>query len=165
MKLKAFNQVKRTDAVVVIRPCLDIQRWIDGVVDARPYTGFAALLQQARTVADPFTRTEIDSALAHHPRIGERMQGRGSEARLSCAEQDGLGKSTAELDLALKQGNLDYEYKFGHVFLIRAAGRDRTDILSELCCRLGNDADTELRVIAGQLREIALGRLQKIVTA
>lgn len=51
---------------------------------------------------------------------------------------------------------------FGRVFLIRAAGRDRAELLAELRLRLRNDTATELREIGGQLREIALGRLRSV---
>ncbi|HEY7872114.1 MAG TPA: 2-oxo-4-hydroxy-4-carboxy-5-ureidoimidazoline decarboxylase [Rudaea sp.] len=160
MRIETFNAASREDAIAAIKPCLDIARWIDAVVDARPYAGIDALLRQSRNCAEPFMQAEIDGALAHHPRIGERARGSGAEARFSSAEQAGLGASSLDIEQALRQGNLDYERKFGRVFLIRAAGRDRAGILGELHRRMRNDTATELREIAGQLREIALGRLR-----
>ena len=162
MRIETFNDMPRDAALAAIRPCLDIARWIDAMVDARPYAGLDALLQRARIAAEPFTQPEIDGALAHHPRIGEHARGSGAEARFSAAEQAGLGASGQDIEQALRQGNLDYEEKSGRVFLIRAAGRDRAEILGELRRRMHNDTATELREIAGQLREIALGRLRAI---
>jgi 2-oxo-4-hydroxy-4-carboxy-5-ureidoimidazoline decarboxylase len=159
MHIDSFNAASRDDAIAAIKPCLDIARWIDAIVDARPYAGIDALLQHARSVAEPFTQAEIDGALAHHPRIGERARGSGMEARFSSAEQAGLGAASHAIEDALRQGNFDYESRFGRVFLIRAAGRNRAEILAELRRRLHNDTATELREIGGQLREIALGRL------
>lgn len=163
MKLEQFNTADRDRAVASIRPCMDIQRWIDGVVDARPYAGSDALLEQARTVAQPLHKEEIDAALAHHPRIGERAAGGGTEASMSASEQAGLGNSSAELEQALVQGNSDYEKKFDRVFLIRAAGRNRADILSELRRRMDNDEAQELAIIADQLRQIAILRLENVI--
>jgi 2-oxo-4-hydroxy-4-carboxy-5-ureidoimidazoline decarboxylase len=165
MHIETFNAASRDDAIAAIKPCLDIARWIDAIVDARPYVGIDALLQHARSAAELFTQTEIDGALAHHPRIGERARGSSAEAKFSSAEQAGLGASSQDIEQALQQGNLDYELKFGRVFLIRAAGRDRAEILAELRRRMHNDAATELREIGGQLREIALGRLRSIFGA
>ncbi len=162
MHIESFNLASRDDAVAAIKPCLDIARWIDAVVDARPYAGIDALLQHARSAAEPFTQAEIDGALAHHPRIGERARGSGVEARFSSAEQAGLGAASHAIEDALRQGNLDYENRFGRVFLIRAAGRDRAEILAELRRRMRNDTATELREIGGQLREITLGRLRSV---
>jgi 2-oxo-4-hydroxy-4-carboxy-5-ureidoimidazoline decarboxylase len=162
MRIETFNAAPHAEATAAIRPCLDIPRWIESIVAARPFADIDALLRHARIAAEPFTETEIDGALAHHPRIGERASGSGADARFSSAEQAGLGASSRDIEQALHQGNLDYENRFGRVFLIRAAGRDRAEILAELRRRMHNDAAAELREIAGQLREIALGRLRAI---
>lgn len=163
MKLEAFNHSERDAAVALIRPCLDIRRWVDAIVAARPYPDLATLLREAARVAQPFTTAEIDAALAHHPRIGEHARGHDAQAGFSAAEQAGLGAGTAELDRALNEANRTYERRFGRVFLIRAAGRDRAGILAELHRRMLNDEATELQVIANQLREIAQGRLEHLV--
>lgn len=60
---------------------------------------------------------------------------------------------------ALYQGNLEYEHKFGHIFLIRAAGRTGQDMLSELQRRLSNNPQQEQQEVQQQLTEIALLRL------
>src|SRR5690625_965733 len=101
MKLEQFNTASRADAIAAVRPCMDIARWIADIVDARPYASVAALLAQGETAANPLQPAEIDAALAHHPRIGERAQGDGAEASMSAAEQAGLGDSSAELEQAL----------------------------------------------------------------
>lgn len=162
MRVEAFNTASRDHAIAAIKPCLDIARWIEAIVDARPYDSVDDVLQRARICAEPFTQAEIDGALTHHPRIGERARGSGAEAKFSTTEQAGLGASNQEIEQALRQGNLDYEDQFGRVFLIRAAGRDRAEILAELHRRMHNDTATELREIAVQLREIALGRLRSV---
>ena len=163
MQISTFNDAPRDAAIAIVRPCLDIPRWIDAVVEARPYADIDAVLRHARNAAEPLTKAEIDGALAHHPRIGECASGSGAEARFSSAEQAGLGASSQDIERALQQGNLDYESKFHRVFLIRAAGRDRAEILAELRRRMDNDAQRELVVVAGQLREIALSRLRTIL--
>ncbi|HET7315652.1 2-oxo-4-hydroxy-4-carboxy-5-ureidoimidazoline decarboxylase [Salinisphaera sp.] len=163
MTLEEFNTIDRDTAVAAVRPCLDIARWGEAIVDRRPYPDLAFVLDTARVAAEPFTTAEIDSALAHHPRIGERAAGSGAEARMSAAEQAGLGDSSAELEQALADGNADYERRFDRVFLIRAAGRSRSEILSELERRMAHTEDEELAVIAGQLREIALLRLEGVI--
>ena len=76
----------------------------------------------ARDAAAPFTAEEVASALAHHPRIGERLAGSGQEAALSAAEQSGIDPADSARAAALMAGNRAYEEKFGQVFLIRAAG-------------------------------------------
>lgn len=163
MHLEQFNAASRTEAADALRPCLDIQRWIDGLTDARPYSGLEALLEAGRAAAHPFTPAEIEAALAHHPRIGERAKGNSTEARLSQSEQAGLGQADAAVAEALAEGNRAYEEKFGQVFLIRAAGRSREEILAVLTTRLGHTPGEEQAIIGEQLREIAVLRLEGLM--
>ena len=69
----------------------------------------------------------------------------------------------ADLQRALREGNREYEERFGRVFLIRAAGRSAPQILASLRQRLENEPEVEERIVAGQLREIALLRLKGIM--
>ena len=48
--------------------------------------------------------------------------------------------------------------------MIRAAGRSSEQILEQLTTRLGNDDETESAVVADQLRQIAVLRLQGAVS-
>jgi 2-oxo-4-hydroxy-4-carboxy-5-ureidoimidazoline decarboxylase len=163
MHLEQLNAAGRTEAIDFLRPCLDIQRWIDEVADARPYSSLDALLAAGRGAASPFTRREIEAALAHHPRIGERAKGDSAEAKLSQSEQAGLGVADAAVAAALAEGNRAYEEKFGQVFLIRAAGRSREEILAALNTRLAHTPEAEQLIIGQQLREIAVLRLEGLM--
>ncbi len=51
------------------------------------------------------------------------------------------------------------------MFLIRAAGRSEAEILGALEARLANDPETERGVVASELREIAVLRLERLVTS
>lgn len=164
MKLTAFNSLNRTQAAEVVRPALDIPRWVEAVVDARPYAHHDALLSTARTAAKPFGAEEIERALSHHPRIGERAEGDHAEAGLSRAEQSAVDPTDTDVQQRLREGNLAYEEQFGQVFLIRAAGRTPAEILEQLSARMTNDPGTERAVVAEQLRQIALLRLEGLVT-
>lgn len=165
MLLEEFNSAERGDAVTVLRPCIDVTRWCENIADRRPFESVESLVAEAAHAADPFTTEEIDAALAHHPRIGERAGGDGREATLSRSEQSGVDPSDDEVQRALREGNLAYEERFGRVFLIRAAGRSAAEILASLQERLQHDAAAEERIIAGQLREIALLRLRGTITS
>jgi 2-oxo-4-hydroxy-4-carboxy-5-ureidoimidazoline decarboxylase len=55
---------------------------------------------------------------------------------------------------ALAAGNAEYEERFGHVFLICAAGRTGDHMLAALRERLTNKADMERTVAASELRMI-----------
>lgn len=163
MHLEQFNTAGRTEVAEFLRPCLDIQRWIDEIADARPYASLDALLTAGRGAANPFTPAEVKAALARHPRIGERAQGGSVEAKLSQSEQAGLGVADAAVAEALAEGNRAYEEKFGQVFLIRAAGRSREEILAALNTRISHTREAEQSIIGQQLREIAVLRLEGLM--
>ena len=57
-----------------------------------------------------------------------------------------------------------YQQRFGHVFLIRAAGRSLPEILSEARRRTTNTPEDERREVAEQLREIAVLRLEGMLS-
>lgn len=164
MTLTEFNDLDRHAAVETVRPALDIQRWVDDVVDGRPYETTDDALATARNAAHPFTDAELDQALSHHPKIGERAAGKSKEADLSRNEQAGLGESTEDIKTELARGNTEYEERFGQVFLIRAAGRSVPEILSELQRRLQNTPEDERTEVAEQLRQIALLRIEGILS-
>jgi 2-oxo-4-hydroxy-4-carboxy-5-ureidoimidazoline decarboxylase len=165
MSLDAFNGAPRDEAVTAVKPCLGIARWVAGVVDRRPYADREELLGTARSVAQPFTDSEIELALAQHPRLGEQATGSGAAARMSAAEQASLGERSDDFEAALAHGHAEYERKFDRVFLIRAAGRSRSEILTELERRLANSAQEERVEVARELREIAVLRLEKVINS
>jgi 2-oxo-4-hydroxy-4-carboxy-5-ureidoimidazoline decarboxylase len=142
--------------------CLAVPRWVDDVVARAPYGSLAELLEVARAAATPLSPAEIDQALAHHPRIGEPPRGRGTAQDFSRAEQAASASGDELLAAELAAGNRAYEARFDRVFLIRAAGRSRPEILTELRRRLELDADTEREIVGSELREIALLRIPQL---
>ena len=156
MLLEEFNSADRADAAIAVKPALDIGRWIDEIVDGRPYASVDALADAALSVAAPLGEVELDGALAHHPRIGAKVDGTSAEAAHSRREQPSVDEATAA---ALVEGNRAYEERFDRVFLVRAAGRSAPEILALLQERLGNTDEQELAVVDQQLREIAALRL------
>jgi 2-oxo-4-hydroxy-4-carboxy-5-ureidoimidazoline decarboxylase len=165
MLLEDFNAAGRAEAAAALRPCLDIERWVAEIVGSRPFASTRELLEIAGRAAEPFTAAEVKAALAHHPRIGQRAAGNSTEARLSQSEQATLGASDPAVAAAIAEGNRAYEEKFGQVFLIRAAGRSREEILAALNARLAHTSEEEKAIIGQQLREIAVLRLEGLIGA
>ena len=164
MKLAEFNIADQAAAQAALRPCIDISRWVEAVAGARPFSSRDELLDFAAQAANPFTPGEVEAAMAHHPRIGERPTAASTEASMSRSEQAGVDPADADVAEALARGNREYEEKFGRVFLIRAAGRSAQDILAALNQRLSNSPEQEDRIVAQQLREIAVLRLEGLIS-
>lgn len=137
---------------------LAVRRWVEDVASRAPFATLDELLAVASAEATPLSPDEIDEAIAHHPRIGEKPKGEGTAQQFSRSEQ---GADTEFAD-EIAAGNAAYEERFGRVFIIRAAGRTRREILDELTRRLTLDDAVELQVVGEQLRDIALLRLEKL---
>ncbi|MWV50193.1 2-oxo-4-hydroxy-4-carboxy-5-ureidoimidazoline decarboxylase [Rathayibacter sp. VKM Ac-2803] len=142
--------------------CLAVPRWVDEVADGAPYASTDALAAAADRVARSLTAEEIEAALADHPRIGEKHAGAGRSSEFAAAEQASSRSSDEVLAERLLAGNRAYEERFDRVFLIRAAGRDRAEIVAELERRLGLDDETERGIVADQLREITVLRVRAL---
>jgi 2-oxo-4-hydroxy-4-carboxy-5-ureidoimidazoline decarboxylase len=164
VQLDEFNAMPPEQAAAAVRPCVDIDSWVDAVVGGRPYAGIDALLDLADGQAAGWTGAEVEKALADHPRIGERPGGSGAGAGMSRREQSGVDPHDADVQERLAVGNAAYEARFGRIYLVRAAGRSAEEILALLDERIDNDPETELAVTGGQLREIALLRLKGLFT-
>ena len=142
--------------------CLHVPRWVDDVVAAAPFASLDRLLAVAARAATPLSPDEVDQAMADHPRIGERPQGQGAAQEFARAEQAASASDDEALAAQLAAGNVAYEQRFGRVFLIRAAGRSRAEILAELRRRLELDSESEVAVVGDELRDIALLRIPQI---
>lgn len=164
MDLDTFNGLPADQAADLVRPCADVTSWVRALVEDRPYASVADVLRHADELANTWGAVEVDTALAQHPRIGERRSTDDAEAAMSRSEQAGLS-AAADEQAAIAAGNASYEERFGRIFLIRAAGRTSAEVLAQLTARLDNDPDTETGVVAGELREIALLRLEGIFAA
>lgn len=161
--LPQFNELPEDEVRARLVTCLDVPRWVDDVVAGRPYAGIEELEQVAAASADAMTPAELEAAMARHPRIGERP-GAGHDAAHSAREQAGVDASDSGVTGRLIEGNRAYEERFGRVFLIRAAGRDAHEILAELERRLDNTDGAELAETIHQLRQIAVLRLNELVS-
>ena len=109
MQLAVFNEAPRTDVAAALRPCIDVQRWVDQIADARPFTTTDDLLAFARDAAAPFTADEVQAAMAHHPRIGDRPTAATTEASMSRSEQSGVDPADQDVAAALEMSDTTSE--------------------------------------------------------
>jgi 2-oxo-4-hydroxy-4-carboxy-5-ureidoimidazoline decarboxylase len=100
--------------------------------------------------------------MEHHRSLGEKVTGHGPSQASSRAEHQAGAPDEEELTQALTAGHQAYEEKFGRVFVIRAAGRSRQEILTELHRRLQLDPETELGIVGVELTDIALSRIPQL---
>ncbi|MBW9120288.1 2-oxo-4-hydroxy-4-carboxy-5-ureidoimidazoline decarboxylase [Microbacterium trichothecenolyticum] len=163
MRIEEFDELDTASARALVAVWAAIPAWVDAVVAGRPYSSVDELASRAADLAAGWTRADLDAALAHHPRIGEKPAGAGAEAAASRREQASMTDAAADVAGRIAAGNAAYEARFGRVFLIRAAGRSAEEMLAELERRLRTDDETEAAEATGQLAEIALLRLHAAI--
>jgi len=161
--LAEFNGLAAEAAERELAACNAAPRFVREVAAGRPYPTAAELAETAATVAGGLGWDEVAVALAAHPRIGEQAAGDSAEAASSRREQSAVTGAGDEVTQALADGNSAYERRFGHVFLIRAAGRGPEEILAELTRRLGNDPAAERAETTAELAEITRLRVERLV--
>lgn len=159
--LDRFNGLPPAAAEEALLACCASPGWAARVAAGRPYGTPSALVVAGVAAFDNLTWPDLAQVLAAHPRIGERPAGDSKEAAWSRREQSGVQGA----ETALAEANRAYEERFGHLFLIFASGRSAEEILAAARARLGNDDETERRVVRGELRKIVELRLERLVAA
>ncbi|MGH7149910.1 MAG: 2-oxo-4-hydroxy-4-carboxy-5-ureidoimidazoline decarboxylase [Planctomycetota bacterium] len=164
--LDRLNALGRDEARDLLRGCCGSRRWAEAMEARRPFKDAASLHGAAEEVASGLSGEDWLEAFAGHPRIGDRARLRerfGRSGEWSRREQAGLEAASGELLEAIAEGHRLYEERFGHIFLVRAAGKDASQILALLRERLGNSPEVELRVAADEQRSITRLRLEALL--
>lgn len=156
--LAGFNALPESTATEALLACCSSPAWARALVAGRPYATVDAVLDAADAVLAELPESEIDLALAGHPRIGERP-----DTAASAREQAGVADAQDAVRSALAAGNRAYEERFGHIYLVCASGRSGSELLAILEARLGNDAETERRVMRTELAKINRIRLRAML--
>jgi allantoicase len=153
-----IDAAPETDAAAALAFCCGAGRWVEQMVARRPFGSFAALTAAADEIWAMLDRDDRLEAFAAHPRIGDR-----SGPDHTRREQSGTAGADPSTLQALREGNHEYEQRFGHVFLINASGRSAEEMLTALRQRMTNDPATEIDVAAEQQRQITRLRLDTLM--
>jgi 2-oxo-4-hydroxy-4-carboxy-5-ureidoimidazoline decarboxylase len=159
--LQWLNAAPEEQAQEALVACCASRVWARQLVAARPYADEAALLAAADAALAELSDADLDEALGGHPRIGERVDHNGGE--WSRQEQSGMDSASERTAQEMADGNRAYETRFGHVYLVSAAGRSAQEMLDFLRERLDNDAGTERGIVRTELSKINRNRLTKLL--
>ncbi|SRR6266536_4473953 len=162
VSITEFDAAPISDAAAELYPCCASKRWIAAVLAERPYRQLGALTTTSDRVITQLAWPDVEEALAAHPRIGQHVSGDGREAAWSREEQSRTRLADVATDTALREGNVAYEQRFGHVFLISATGLSANEMLGALRSRLTNPIEVEHDVVRAELAKIVRLRLAKV---
>lgn len=161
IELDHFNNVPETDLLEPLLACCASKAWVAAVLAGRPYAAREDLHASSDDAVASLGDVDLDDALAGHPRIGGRIE--ESHARWARDEQSGMAGADADVSERIRHGNVAYEERFGHVYLVCATGLGSGELLSILEQRLGNDPTTETRVVRDELAKINRLRLDRLL--
>lgn len=165
MDLATLDALPTAAAAEELLACCGSPRWAAAVAARRPFRDLDHLQQAADEAWWALDEEDWRRAFAAHPRIGERAAGGGTHARWSAGEQSAAGRADQAVRDEIARGNVEYEERFGHVFLICASGRSGEEILADLRRRLRNPPEVELRTAAEEQAKITRLRLARLIEA
>ena len=160
MTLGSFNAAPAQDAERTVLACCASGTFAKAIAGRRPYPDQAALLTAIDTTFSALSWDDIVEAMSEHPRIGDRSARGG----MSAAEQSGAAAASDKVRQGLVDGNVAYERRFGHVFLICASGLSGQEMLDQLRARLDNDEEAERAVVRAELKKITRLRMTKMLS-
>jgi 2-oxo-4-hydroxy-4-carboxy-5-ureidoimidazoline decarboxylase len=156
VSLAEFNALPKAEAEAALLSCCGSRAFARTVAAGRPYASFDSLAAAIEAEFAALSWSDVLEAMAEHPRIGDRVGGQ------SAAEQAGVRDASRA---ALIAGNVEYEERFGHVFLICATGLSGEEMLAALRERLKNDPQAERSVARRELLSITALRARKLAGA
>ena len=156
-----LNALPEPEAREQLTACCAARAWVDAMLAGRPYNSATEAVARSDQAVAELDEAGLDEAMAGHPRIGERPA--GAHGAASRREQAGVSGAGADTLQQLADGNAAYEQRFGHVYLVNAAGRSAEELLAVLRRRLGNDPATERAEARRELAGINANRLGRLL--
>ncbi|MFR9675573.1 2-oxo-4-hydroxy-4-carboxy-5-ureidoimidazoline decarboxylase [Streptomyces sp. TR06-5] len=132
--------------------------WVDRLLSGRPYADGEALCAASDDAMAALDAADLDEATAAHPPIGRPRPSDPASAR----EQRGMTGAPEALKEQMLGMNLQYQERFGHVFLICATGLTGEQMRDALAERLGNTPERERENVRTELVKINRIRLTRL---
>ena len=164
--LEKLNSLSIDEATKTFYLCCSSQVWAGQMASCLPFKSEEDLIAQADRLWNACKLADFMEAFSHHPRIGGDLETLRkkyqSTAGWASSEQSGVSGASEEVLQALNAGNVEYENKFGFVFLICATGKSAAEMLEALKKRLPNTKDQEIlnaKVEQGKITHIRIKKL------
>jgi 2-oxo-4-hydroxy-4-carboxy-5-ureidoimidazoline decarboxylase len=163
---EVLNALPPSDAGAALLRCCGSARWVERMLEMRPYPSTDALSALADQIWNGLDKADLLEAFSHHPQIGadveELARKFASTATLAASEQAGAAGAERQTLEQLRDSNREYLERFGYIFIVCATGKTAAEMLALLQTRLANDAATELPIAAGEQAKITKLRLEKL---
>jgi OHCU decarboxylase len=163
--LAMLNALPEELAEAALLACCGSAIWARRMAHARPFDSIEAVQSEAEHIWWDLAKDDWLQAFAAHPKIGKKKAQRANEQSRTWSEKEQTGIAGASSDTMQKlaDGNTAYEKRFGYIYIVCATGKSADEMLALLRGRLQNDADTELKIAAGEQAKITRLRLEKFL--
>lgn len=159
--LVRFNTLSDSAFLALLYEVCASKAWGRKLLAHRPYATEDALFAAADTAMGELTDTDLAEAMGGHPPIGRPEPGDPVSSR----EQRGMAGASEALRAEMRELNLAYQERFGHVFLICATGATGEQMRDALRERLAHTPEQERAIARTELGKINRIRLAGLVTA
>ena len=166
MTLDELNQFSRAEAAIAFSRCCGSSQWAKTMSLRRPFYDQEELFKVADSAWQRVSSDDWKEAFSHHPKIGDVNALRekfGSTRAWAEGEQSGASGASEKTIKALADGNVEYEKKFGYIFIVCATGKSAEEMLTLLTRRLQNSRADEIQIAAEEQRKITRLRLEKLL--
>lgn len=160
MRLAEFNRCLPSDAADILFDICHSRRWVEKMVENRPYVDLGELLAAADSSWADMAEQDILRASQGHAKIGDLSALRDSYSAAS-AEQGQIKEADELVLLDLINMNQDYEQRNGFIFIVCATGKSAIEMRDILAARLNNTRAQELVTAALEQGKITRLRLKK----
>lgn len=166
MTLDQLNSMEPVAAFDVLYGCNASVRWIEQMVMLRPFESLEQVVSLSDEIWQGLSMPDFLQAFEGHPRIGdvESLKEKFASTKAWASnEQSGMAVANNKMIERLAQANLEYEARFGFIFIICATGKTAEEMLDALEARLINPLPIELPIAAAEQAKITTLRLQKLL--
>lgn len=166
MTLVDFNAADAEAASLALARCCSCRRWVEMLVQGRPYADERALRTAADRTWATLDENDYLEAFAGHPKIGDvdSLREKYADTRaLAENEQAGVVGADEEILRELALCNADYIARFGFIFIVCASGKSVDEMLTLLKSRLTNSRSEEIAIAAQEQRRILQIRIGQLL--
>lgn len=164
--LHDLNDLPADAAEAAFLDCCGSQTWARRMTESRPFNTLEDLFATAERTWFALSAADHLEAFAAHPRIGSKKAAATQKKRAadwSAGEQSGVSAASDAVKDQLAEANRLYENKFGFIFIVCATDKSADEMLAICRARIGNSAETELKLAAVEQWKITEIRLNKLL--
>jgi 2-oxo-4-hydroxy-4-carboxy-5-ureidoimidazoline decarboxylase len=166
MTLHELNTLPKQQLKEELFRCCGSSAWVNQMLPFFPADDLVELLEDAEEQWYKCDEDDWKEAFGHHPKIGDvesLAKKFSTTAQWASGEQSGVSTASNETIQALAKGNIDYQKKFGYIFIVCASGKSAEEMLELLQARLKNEPGEEIEIAAEEQNKITKLRIEKLL--